>query len=171
MSQIKFNRHMKKKFLTAYAEKGNMSWASGQVGISNSTVKKHLEIDPWFAKHFEEAKEIAADKLEEVMHARATEGWLEPVFDKLGNHVGDIPKHSDKLLLELARAARPEKFNTHKTTVEHKGQVNHVHSDVAKQTLLEKLGQMALPDKAREPIDITPSSCRIVNDDPITLKT
>jgi hypothetical protein len=151
---------MKKKFLEAYAEKGNMSWAARQVGISNSCIKSHLEADPWFAKHFEEAKEMAADKLEEVMHSRATEGWLEPVFNKLGEYVGDIPKHSDKLLLELARAARPEKFNTHKTTIEHKGKVEHVHVDIAKQALIEKLNQMAITNQ-KPVIDITPKLTKL----------
>lgn len=170
MSKIKFNRAMKKKFLEAYADKGIMAYAARQVNISTTTVKMHLEADPWFKKHFDEACEIAADVLEEEAHRRAVDGYFEPIFNKDGVHCGDKPVYSDKLLSKLLDAARPEKFNTNKTTIEHKGKVEHIHVDQAKQTLLEKLGQMALPDKNKEPIDITPKikksvNATIINDD------
>lgn len=67
---------------------------------------------------FEQAKEQAADLLEDEAVRRANEGVLEPVFYQ-GEQCGSIRRYPDGLMQFLLRGAKPEKYNRER--VEHSG--------------------------------------------------
>jgi len=93
------------------AKGGSVSAAAGAVGISRVTAYALKNRNPEFAKLWEEAKETAADRLEDFARAVGTEGWLEPVYQG-GELVGYKRRFSVPVLLTLLRANRPDKFAT-----------------------------------------------------------
>ncbi len=64
---------------------------------------------------WEEAREEAADHLEDEARRRAVDGWDEPVYGSGGTgvgtvEVGTIRKYDSTLLIFLLKGARPEKY-------------------------------------------------------------
>ncbi|HET8626735.1 MAG TPA: hypothetical protein VFL91_04920 [Thermomicrobiales bacterium] len=85
-------RHLKKRaFLAAFAENGNASRAAALAGVHRAQHYRWLAADPDYAAAFREAREHAADRLEEEARRRALAG-------------------SDTLLIFLLKGARPEKY-------------------------------------------------------------
>jgi hypothetical protein len=55
--------------------------------------------DPEFEKRVDEAIEAYTDSVREEIHRRAIDGWVERgIYDKEGNHLGDVRRYSDRLL-------------------------------------------------------------------------
>lgn len=119
-----------KRFLTQLEMTGNVRMACAAARIERSTaykarwqaeakraaadqgieaVKSAFKILDDFAAKWDQAKEIACDRLEEEAWRRGHDGWLEPVFYQ-GEPKGAIKRYSDMLLALLLKAHRPEKY-------------------------------------------------------------
>jgi hypothetical protein len=106
----------KQLFLEALAARGNVTAAAEAAGVSRACAYLTRQNDDAFAKAWEEAEEVAADRLEAEAWRRGVEGIEEPVIS-LGKVVqgadGEpliIRRYSDAVLLALLRAHRPEKY-------------------------------------------------------------
>lgn len=97
-------------YLEAFAKYGVVTHACEAIGISPSTVNRHMNSDPEFAKGVAEAKDIVRDRLRKVLVERAVEGWMEPVYQQ-GEHVGDIRRFDNKLAMWLAERMMPEDYH------------------------------------------------------------
>jgi len=104
-----FTTRRANRFLKALAEGGSVSSAAASVGISRITAYNLRSRNPEFARLWDEAIEVATDRLEDVARHVATTGWLEPVYQG-GELVGYRRRFSIPVLLTLLRAHRPEKF-------------------------------------------------------------
>lgn len=111
-------QQLKKAFLVAFAEHGNVSQACRTVGLAaRSTVYRWQEHDDDFAAAYREAELVANDAINTEIRRRGLEGWLEPVYQG-GLQVGVIRKFSDTLLIFLAKGRMPEVY---RERVEHSG--------------------------------------------------
>lgn len=81
----------KAAFLLAFRELCNISVAAEIVGIDRGTVYNWLNADPEFKESFEKAREVGTELLEDVAWKRAQDT-------------------SDRLLVVLLKAYKPEKF-------------------------------------------------------------
>jgi hypothetical protein len=108
----------KQHFLEVLAKCGNVTAAAEAAGVARCVPYEHRKTDDAFAKAWEEAEEVAADRLEAEAGRRGVEGVEEPVIS-LGKVVeradGEplmIRRYSDTVLLALLRAHRPEKYRS-----------------------------------------------------------
>jgi hypothetical protein len=99
--------------MKALGDTGSVTAAVAVAGTSRSRVYELRRSDPGFAAAWDEAEEIAADRLEDEARRRAVEGVPEPlvsggriVRDDDGQPIA-IRRYSDPLLLALLRAHRP----------------------------------------------------------------
>lgn len=99
----------KKAFLVAFAECGNVTQAALSAGIVRQTHYDWLDKFPEYAELFEQAKESAADRLEQEARRRAVQGVEEVVYYQ-GKEVGRQLRYSDNLLMFMLKGERPEKF-------------------------------------------------------------
>src|SRR6516165_5013435 len=113
MRRLKLTKELQQRFLEALAETGSVSTATAVAGTSRTRVYELRKADPVFAAAWEEAEEIATDRLEEEARRRAVEGIAEPlvsagklVRDNDGQPIA-IRRYSDNLLLALLKAHRP----------------------------------------------------------------
>lgn len=83
--------HKKKVFLGVFARKGNVTKAAEAAKISRRTHTRWLNNDAVYAVCFEDAKDAAADNLEDKAYERAMDG-------------------SDLMTIFLLKAFRPDKF-------------------------------------------------------------
>ena len=100
-----------------------------------------------FAAQWDEALEEGTDLLEAEARRRAVTGINKPVFYK-GEVVGSIPKYSDRLLIFLLKAHRPQMFGDG-VKVEQPGATDvGVDRDLEKSILekLDRLEKMERPD-------------------------
>jgi hypothetical protein len=118
MKKHRWSRERQQQFLEYLAETGNVSRAAKLVGSNTARVYAMRHNDPAFRRGWDEAEEIAADRLEAEAWRRAVEGVDEPavnagrlVRDEAGNAVM-VRRYSDMLLLALLKAHRPARFNT-----------------------------------------------------------
>lgn len=108
----------KRLFLKLFAELGTVTGAAGQAGVRPETVRAWRESDPEFARQYEEAAQLAADRLEEEARRRAVEGVLRKRFTRTGRPVIDPDtgkqyveaEYSDSLLMFLLKARNPARF-------------------------------------------------------------
>lgn len=100
---------LKRAFLVAFAQGGNVSLAAREAGVGRRTHYDWLKADKEYKAAFEAAHEDAADALEEEARRRAL-GYEETVWDKDGNAKGVRRKHSDLLMIFLLKGLRPEKY-------------------------------------------------------------
>lgn len=116
-------------FLKTLAARGNVSEAARVAGMDRTTAYYHRKHNAEFGDAWDEAEEVAADALEAEMWRRGVEGVDRPVIyqgevmvkrDAEGQPVLDdkgeqiplgVPEYSDQLLIQLAKARRPDKFN------------------------------------------------------------
>jgi len=110
MPAQRFTSTTRVQFLALLAFKGNVTYAAVSVGVTRQTAYSERRRNETFKQEWNDALQIAYDGLEFEARRRAVEGVLEPVFQK-GEQVGSIRKYSDRLLIVLMRAARPERFN------------------------------------------------------------
>ncbi len=125
MKKLRITGRHRRRFLEALAETGNVTLAARAAGISRARVYELRGLDPAFAAAWEDAEQIAADRLEAEARRRGVDGVPEPVVSGGRHVVGEdgnplyVQKYSDPLLLALLRAHRPEKFqerHDHKLT-------------------------------------------------------
>ena len=105
-----------------------------------------------FAAQWREALGEGSDLLEAEARRRAVTGIDKPVFYK-GKVVGSITKYSDRLLMFLLKAHRPQKFRDG-GKVKQPGATDVGVDRALEQLVLEKLGRLekmaALDDEANE---------------------
>ena len=102
-----------------------------------------------FAAQWDNALEEGTDLLEAEARRRAVTGIDKPVYYK-GEVVGSITKYSDRLLMFLLRAHRPQKFRDG-GKVEQTGATDVGVDRDREKAILEKLDRMAaLDDEANE---------------------
>jgi hypothetical protein len=119
----------REKFCQILAVTGNVSEACRQVNIVRTTAYVTRKKDKDFADLWDEAEETAADAVEAEMWRRGVEGVDRPVVYQgeirpklnasgekiLGEDGMPVPltikEFSDPLLIQMAKAKRPEKFN------------------------------------------------------------
>jgi len=113
MRKLKLTPARQKHFLKALSESGSVRTAAAVAGTSRTRVYELRKADPAFAAAWDEAEEIATDRLEEEARRRALEGVPEPLVSAGKLVRGDdgqpitIRRYSDRLLTELLRARRP----------------------------------------------------------------
>jgi len=96
-------------FLGYLAATGNVAEACKGAGIYRKMPYRYRRVSAPFAEAWNDAKATFGDAIEREIFRRAVEGYEEPVFYK-GVEVATVRKHSDLLLMFLAKAERPEKF-------------------------------------------------------------
>jgi hypothetical protein len=106
----------KQRFLVALTECGNVTQACLAAAIGRQRVYECRHADPNFAKAWEEAESIAADRMEKEAWRRGVDGVPEPlvsagrlICDPSGEPIM-IPRYSDTLLAMLLKAHRPDKY-------------------------------------------------------------
>ena len=96
-------------FLESLSVCANVTQAVQKAGACRSAVYEYRSKHPEFAAQWEAAYQAAVDDLEAEAWRRAVRGTDEPVFQR-GEHVGDIRKYSDALMVELLRGHRPKRY-------------------------------------------------------------
>src|SRR3982751_4565322 len=96
-------------FLSALGQTCNVVSACRAARVSRRTAYYHREKFPRFRDAWDDAIEDAVDLMEAEARRRAVDGTDRPVFYK-GKQVGAIREYSDKLLIFLLKANRPEKY-------------------------------------------------------------
>ena len=134
---VKFDNDKKTLFLEKLAQYGIKSKAAKAVGVNHSTILRHIEKDPAFARAVEEALTEAADTFEDELIRRAVHGYEEPVFFN-GVEVGKVRKYSDRLLDKLVTATKREKYGQ-QSTVNVEGRITHEVTLKAKENIMGNL--------------------------------
>ena len=137
------------RFLEAFRECGTISAAARAVGIDPKTVYNRRLSDPEFAAAFEEAKEDAADSLEDEARRRAVEGVEEPIIIN-GKVVATRRKYSDGLLAMLLKAAKPEKYRDSVAKKQQPGQ-----SDIRPELIYERMIEQVMAEAKAAGLEIT----------------
>ena len=106
----KITHPKKRAFLAAFSEVGNITVAAEAADIHRRTHYDWMADDDEYAEAFHDAKEAAADRLEEEARRRAVQGVEEPVGWYQGSPGGTITRYSDTLLIFLLKGVRPEKY-------------------------------------------------------------
>ena len=113
MQRLKLTKERRERFLQALANTGSVTAAIAVAGSSRSRVYALRRADLAFAAAWQEAEEIATDRLEEEARRRAVDGVPEPLVSA-GKLVRDddgqpiaVRRYSDHLLLALLKAHRP----------------------------------------------------------------
>jgi hypothetical protein len=160
------------QFLQYLAETGNVSRSVKLIGSSAARVYTLRHNDPAFRQAWDEAEQIAADRLEEEAWRRAVEGFDEPVVsggklvrDEDGNAIM-VRRYSDVLLIRLLAAHRPQKFD--RRIPGGGASPSGVGVDV-RALLLAKLAQLAEHIEAEEPplLEHEPPEPILVDGEPV----
>lgn len=103
----KFDDDAKVRYLNAICLTGRIGESARAAGVSMEVVRQTRKADEYFGELHDEAMQYYKDLIEAEVHARAIEGWEEPVYQK-GELCGYITKKSDKMLELLAKRHIPE---------------------------------------------------------------
>ena len=95
--------------MEALAETGNVAESARIARYDKSTAYDRRHDNPEFAAQWEEAIEVATEKLELEARRRAYEGTSKGVWHN-GELVGTEKVYSDTLMIFLLKAHRPEKY-------------------------------------------------------------
>lgn len=103
---------VQRKFIEVLADTGLVASACEAVDMSQQSAFR-LRRAPGgesFARAWEAATAAAATRLIDVAFSRAIEGVDVPVFDRDGCRIGSKRHYSDRLMMFLLRAYRPDRF-------------------------------------------------------------
>lgn len=103
---------VQRKFIEVLADTGLVSAAAHAVDMSEQSAFR-LRRAPGgesFARAWEAATSAAATRLIDVAFTRAIDGVDMPVFDRDGCRIGSKRQYSDRLMMFLLRAYRPDRF-------------------------------------------------------------
>jgi hypothetical protein len=109
MKRLKLTSARQARFLEALADTGNVTAAVAAAGISRTRAYERRKTDPAFATAWDEAEDIATDRLEDEARRRAIEGIAEPLVSAGKLVRGDdgqpitVRRYSDNLI----KARRP----------------------------------------------------------------
>ena len=79
MRKLKLTKKLQERFLEELADTGSVSTAASVAGTSRTRVYELRKADPTFASAWQDAEEIAVDRLEDEARRRALEGVPEPL--------------------------------------------------------------------------------------------
>lgn len=151
----------RKRYLEALAETGVIGEAMAAADVkSRTTLKTARETIAGFENAEADALEAAADRIETLVHARATLGHRVPVVDPNGNAVIDpktgeietafIPP-SDKFLMARLKALKPQRYGTARHEVQTRGTgvllIPEVESKEVFQDMLDNLKKEAIAEE------------------------
>ncbi len=140
------------KFMEEFKKHGVITRACKTAGIKYDTVNNLRRKSPAFAYLLESAAFEAKDHLEYVAYKRAVEGWEEDIVF-MGRKTGDTVKKVDnKLLLELLRAAKPEKFSSKSEKDININITNNISAEQAHELLLKKLSGLQEKPINQDPV-------------------
>lgn len=101
-------RPWKPRFIHALSLTGNVGFAAKAAGVERTVPYQEFGRDPEFKAAFENARELAADRLEREAFRRAHDGCRKPIAVNGKTHW--VREYSDTLLIFLLKAARPGKY-------------------------------------------------------------
>jgi hypothetical protein len=102
-----------REFIEALADTGSVSDAARSVRVSTTSCYR-LRRAPGaegFAAAWDAALEEASKRLVDIAFDRAFNGTYEPIINQNGNNVGARIRYSDRLLMFLLRAHRPDRYD------------------------------------------------------------
>jgi hypothetical protein len=97
------------RFFKELAKSGNLSRSAKAAGVSRRHVTRLKAEDKHFRARFDEALDVACDRLEAAVMRRARDGVNRPVFYR-GEQCGEVTEYSDTLAIFLLKGMRPEKY-------------------------------------------------------------
>lgn len=97
------------RFLLVLAERCNVSEAARAINIARSTAYEWRRSDQEFAALWDEAEQIAIDRLESEAWRRAVDGVDKPITYQ-GEVTGTYKEYSDRMLEILLKGHRPDKY-------------------------------------------------------------
>lgn len=100
-------------FLAIFRVTGNITKSARACDFRRNCIFDWSKFDETWDNRFLEAREEAADALEEAARVRAVDGIKEAVYTSQGRLCGYVTKYSDQLLRILLKANRPGKFGEH----------------------------------------------------------
>jgi hypothetical protein len=112
MKKLKLTPEKRELFLQALADSGSVTASVAVAGTSRTRVYELRKMDTAFAAAWDEAEEIATDRLQDEARRRAIAGVSEPLVSAGKLVRGDdgqpimVQRYSDNLLLALLRAHR-----------------------------------------------------------------
>lgn len=101
------------RFIGALRITGIESVAAAEAGISLDAAMRHQKENPQFSVAWSEAKRFNADLVEARARQLAVEGVDMPIFQK-GVQVGSKRVYSERMLENLLKADKPERFSREK---------------------------------------------------------
>ena len=107
MTGMIFDADRKARYLHSLMLTGQPNLSAQHAGVSPSCVKTHLTQDPDFKAAYDESMQNFREIIEVEIQRRALLGWDEPVY-QLGEFVGTVRKHSDRMMELLAQRHIPE---------------------------------------------------------------
>jgi hypothetical protein len=96
-------------FLAAYRETASLRAAAEAVGVEEARHHQWLQHDAAYREAFASVQNEVVDNLQDQALERAVAGWVEPVFYR-GRQCGTIRHYSDRLLMLMLKASKPEKY-------------------------------------------------------------
>ena len=96
-------------FLMEFSKTGVLHSACQVAGINRKNIYNLRQSDEIFAELYQDALDMAADRLEAEAVRRGADGYLEPKFYK-GDEIARVRKYSDNLLMFMLKGVRPDKF-------------------------------------------------------------
>lgn len=99
----------KRAFLAAFAHRGQVVKAATMAGIHWQSHYNWLEQDDEYAKAFEKAKQVVADRIEDAFFHRAVNGTDAPVIYE-GEITDTYKKYDTTAGIVLLKALRPDKY-------------------------------------------------------------
>ena len=144
-------RDWKPAFIEALRATGSVTRAAKYAGRSRNQAYHVRRQSEDFAAQWDDALEEATDLLDAEARRRAVTGTDKPVFYK-GEVVGSITKYSDRLLMFLLRAHRPQVFRDGGKVKQPGATDVDVDRDIEKSILekLDRLNRMERPAEANE---------------------
>lgn len=125
-------------FLEVYKERGAVSESCKAVGLTYPQLNQLVNSRENFRKRYDEATEIAFDKIEQEAYRRAVDGVKKTIYYK-GEAIGEETVYSDRLLEALLRGFRRKNYGTSQVEVSGRdGGAIEVSS--AREALAAKLG-------------------------------
>jgi hypothetical protein len=95
--------------LAAYRKTFSVRATAKRPGIAETRHHHWLQQDAAYRQAFASVQSEVVDNLRDQVLELAVEGWVEPVFYR-GRQCGTIRHYSDRLLMLLLKAWKPEKY-------------------------------------------------------------
>lgn len=99
----------KQRFLELFLKTGNAAKAARAVGWEACTPFYHRRVDAAFAEAWDQAKEIVADRVEEVAMTHALGTALKPIIYE-GQVTGHVNTFSERMAERILEAYKPERY-------------------------------------------------------------